>query len=328
MRNGPSVSVVMPVYNGEKFVARAIESILAQTFRDFEFIIVDDGSTDATPTLLNEYAARDARIRLLAQPRNTGVAKAASRGNSTAGGRYIARMDADDVSLPRRFEKQVTYLDAHPDVGILGANIRDFDGSGARAKIWRRPTEPNVVAWFLLFGNCMAHPSIMMRRSVFERFGPYRDCACEDYDFWLRAHSEAKMANLSDVLVRYCIRDDQNSKLFPARSTDLKLQQKLMSSLAGRKLSPKSVELLRLEGVETAEPWEIDVAAKSLADLRCAFISTFRPDRDDRAEIAVDVFKRLRRLGLERRFRSLRLLGEAAFSFRHVKRFAERARSM
>jgi glycosyltransferase involved in cell wall biosynthesis len=316
----------MPVYNGEPFVARAIESILDQTFRDLEFVIVDDGSTDATPKLLDEYAARDGRIRLLAQPRNTGIAEAASRGCREARGRYLARMDADDASFPDRFEKQVAYLDAHPDVGILGANIRDFDERGPFGSVWRRPTEPKVVAWFLLFGNCIAHPTVMMRREVFERFGPYRACACEDYDFWLRIHSETKMANLPDVLVNYCIRDDQNSRLVPARSTDLKLQQALMSDLAGREMSPKSVELLRLEGVDTAEPWEIDVAARSLADLRQAFFRKFRPNRGDKAEIAVDVLKRLRSLGRPRGFRSLRLLVEA-FSTRHVKRIAERAKS-
>lgn len=327
MPDRPTISVVMPVYNGEKYVGRAIESVLRQTFLEFEFLIVDDGSTDATPTLLQEYAARDARIRLLAQPYNTGAAAAGSRGCREARGRYIARMDADDVSAPSRFEKQVAYLDTHSDVGILGSNMREFDERGARAEIWRRPTEPDVIAWFLIFGNCIAHPTVMMRRDVFERFGPYRDCACEDYDFWLRARSETKIANLPDVLLHYCMREDQASKLFPARSTDLQLQQAMMSDLIQREVPRSSVELLRLEGIETAEPWEIDVAARSLEDLHQAFIKKFRPARDDKAEIAVDVFKRLRSLGLQRRFRSLRLLGEAAFSFRHVRRFAERARS-
>lgn len=328
MPDRPTISVVMPVYNGEKYVGRAIESILRQTFLEFEFLIVDDGSTDATPTLLDEYAARDARIRLLAQPYNTGIAAAGSRGCRETRGRYIARMDADDVSAPSRFEKQVAYLDTHSDVGILGGNIRECDERGARAEIWRRPTEPNVIAWFLIFGNCIAHPTVMMRRDVFERFGPYRDCACEDYDFWSRAHSETKMANLPDVLVHYCIREDQASKLFPARSTDLELQQAMMSDLVGREVPRSSVELLRLEGIGAAEPFEIDAAAKALADLRQAFFRKFCPNRGDKAEIAVDVLKRLRSLGLERRLLSLRLLGEAAFSFRHVKRFAERARSI
>jgi glycosyltransferase involved in cell wall biosynthesis len=327
MPDRPTISVVMPVYNGEKYVGRAIESILRQTFLDFEFLIVDDGSTDATPTLLGEYAARDARIRLLAQPHNTGVAAAGSRGCRETRGRYIARMDADDVSVPSRFAKQVAYLDAHSDVGILGGNIREFDERGARAEIWRRPTEPNVIAWFLLFGNCIAHPTVMMRRDVFERFGPYRDCACEDYDFWLRAHSETKMANLPDVLVHYCIREDQASKLFPARSTDLDLQRAMMSDLVGREVTRSSVELLRLEGIGAAKPFEINAAAKSLADLRQAFFRKFRPNHGDKAEIAVDVLKRLRSLGQPRGFRSLRLLIEASFSTRHVKRIADRARS-
>jgi hypothetical protein len=135
------------------------------------------------------------------------------------------------------------------------------------------------------------------------------------------------MANLPDVLVHYCIREDQASKLFPARSTDLDLQRAMMSDLVGREVTRSSVELLRLEGIGAAKPFEINAAAKSLADLRQAFFRKFRPNHGDKAEIAVDVLKRLRSLGQPRGFRSLRLLIEASFSTRHVKRIADRARS-
>ena len=117
----PAVSVVMPVYNGEKYVAEAIESILAQTFTDFEFIIVDDGSRDRSPEIISDYERRDDRIRFLAFEQNKGRAAAKNLGIEAATGQYIAGMDSDDVSLPQRLEKQVDFLRANPDIGVVGA---------------------------------------------------------------------------------------------------------------------------------------------------------------------------------------------------------------
>src|SRR5688572_25740567 len=116
----PTVSVVMTVYNTERYVREAVESILGQTFRDFEFIIIDDGSTDSAPAILREYADRDPRIRLVSRP-NTGIVRAANEGIALARGNYLARMDSDDVALPHRFEKQVRYLNEHPACVLVGA---------------------------------------------------------------------------------------------------------------------------------------------------------------------------------------------------------------
>jgi len=334
MTRPPAVSVVMPVYNGEKYVARAIESILHQTFRDFELLIIDDGSTDATAGILADYAARDARIRVLAQPQNTGVALAATCGCREARGTYLARMDADDVSTTDRFERQVTFLETHPDIGVLGANIQEFDDLGPLGGGWRRPTEPHVIRWFLLFGDPIANSTTMMRRNVFERFGPYRSCAGEDYDFWARASSETKMANLPSVLLQCCVRADSLSRLVSARSTDFELQRSMMADLIQRDVSFRSIELLRLEGIAPADPQELDAAAGLLADLYEAYLKRFRPKRDDRAEIAFDVFKRLQSLAvvsrnvsarraLQTKLRSLRYL-TGTLSIRLIKMAARR----
>ena len=112
----PKISVVMPVLNGEKYLAEAIESILNQTFQDFEFIIVDDGSTDQTPEILRSYANKDSRIQIVTNPINRGIGYSRNRGIALSRGEYIANMDADDLCLPERFEKQVRFLDSHPDI--------------------------------------------------------------------------------------------------------------------------------------------------------------------------------------------------------------------
>src|SRR5688500_15808321 len=129
MSSPPAVSCVMTVFNTERYLREAVESILAQTLADFEFIIIDDGSTDASPQILREYAARDSRIRLVSRP-NTGIVKAANEGIGMARAKYLARMDSDDVSLPHRFATQVKYLDEHPDCVLVGTSFMYTDPHG------------------------------------------------------------------------------------------------------------------------------------------------------------------------------------------------------
>ena len=126
MADAPTVSVVMTVFNTQAYVGEAVESVLAQTFSDFELIIIDDGSTDRSTAMLNEYAKRDQRIRLTSRA-NTGIVAAANEGIGLARGRYLARMDSDDVCLPHRFETQVRYLNAHSDCVLLGSRVTVVD---------------------------------------------------------------------------------------------------------------------------------------------------------------------------------------------------------
>jgi len=236
MNNGPALSVVMPVYNAEGFVHEALESILKQTFKDFEFIIVDDGSTDKTGEILLEYAQRDDRIRLYTQE-NSGLIASLNRYCRVAKGRYIARMDADDISLPTRFEKQFRFLEGRPDIGVLGTWIRDMDPKGTLHTVWPVPTDPAVIRWFLMFGNCIAHASVMMRRDVLERAGYYRPKALhvEDYDLWIRVSELTGVANYPEVLVYYRLSDDSVS----GRNRDLQehhareLRRRFMADVPG-----------------------------------------------------------------------------------------------
>jgi hypothetical protein len=194
----------MPVYNGSKFVAEAVRSILAQTFEDFEFIIVDDGSTDNTLDILGSFS-NDARLVVKKQVRNMGVREALNAGCQLARAPIIARMDADDISLPDRFAKQMAFLARHADIGVLGTSLRIIDAEG-------RPTgrtatylgDPALVAWQLLFVNCLAHPTVMMRRDLLEDVGYYPEgCLAEDYALFLALSRRTRLASLPDVLLEY-----------------------------------------------------------------------------------------------------------------------------
>lgn len=188
----------MPVYNGEKYVSAAIDSILAQTFRAFELIIVDDGSTDGTRAILGRY--RDGRIRVIRNRKNLGLPKALNRGLDAAQCELVARHDADDLSYPERLAKQVAFLDRRPDVILAGTRVRLIDSRGRR--LWRQSYKsitPESIAWQLLTDNPFCHPTVMFRRDGIrydERFS-----WGEDLELWSRLMSEHRVANLDEPLL-------------------------------------------------------------------------------------------------------------------------------
>jgi len=199
MNADPVVSVLMPVYNGEKYLREAIDSILNQTHGDFEFIIIDDGSTDGTWAILNSYT--DQRIRLVQNVDNLGHTKSLCKGLALAQGVYIARMDADDVSLPERLAKQVDFLKTHSEIGALGTGVQIIDVAGNTFQTLQFPTQHGVLKWCLCFFCPIAHPSVMLRREIVERVGGYNANMkhAEDYDLWRRLSSVTRLSNLQDV---------------------------------------------------------------------------------------------------------------------------------
>jgi len=200
----PKISVVMPAYNAAAHLDEAISSILGQTFQDFEFIVINDGSTDATASILKRYAEIDSRIQVHHQE-NQGMISALNRGCRLARGQYIARMDADDISLPQRFEKQLEYIERHPQIGMLGTWIFNVDEKGLVIDTWCPPTNSKMVKWTNFFGVCVAHPSVLMRREVLEKLDFYRPEAVhgEDVDLWLRASSVTEFGNVPEILLKY-----------------------------------------------------------------------------------------------------------------------------
>lgn len=201
----PTVSVIMSHHNGVDFLAKAVESVLAQTYRDFEFIIIDDGSTDASPTMLRALAARDARIRLIVRE-NRGLTKTLNDGVRLATGKYLARMDSDDICAPDRFEKQVAYLDAHPDVVALGGAYEMIDDAGRVFHRMRYADDDVALQESSLSGRpALCHPLVMMRADAVARVGGYDEAfpVAQDNDLWLRLGEVGKLACLPDVLLQY-----------------------------------------------------------------------------------------------------------------------------
>jgi glycosyltransferase involved in cell wall biosynthesis len=207
--SSPRISCLLAVWNGEAHLADAIRSILDQTFRDFELIVVDDGSTDATRRILHHFRCEDRRIRLFEQP-HTGLVAALNRGMSLASGEYIARMDADDISAPQRFEIQAKFLDQHPAIGICGTWVETF-GDG-RNEIVRYPCDDGAIRSSLLFNSSLAHPSVMLRSNLWVRHSlSYHACArhAEDYDLWVRAAPLTRFGNIPVPLLRYRVHSEQ-----------------------------------------------------------------------------------------------------------------------
>ncbi|MFC1815930.1 glycosyltransferase family 2 protein [Thermodesulfobacteriota bacterium] len=200
----PKVTVLMPVYNAGLFLREAINSILGQTWPDFEFLIINDGSTDNSREIISSFS--DPRIRLIDNPTNIGLTKSLNRGLQLSKGEYIARQDADDISYPERLEKQILFLDAHPDIVLLGTRGRAIDKNGnpSQANPLRIPVGLLAIHWYLMFQNAFIHSSVMFRRViVWERLGGYDESfkRAQDYEIWSRTARSFKVENLSDIFI-------------------------------------------------------------------------------------------------------------------------------
>jgi hypothetical protein len=198
----PTVSVVMSVYNAERFLREAVESILNQSFSDFEFIIVNDGSTDRTGAILQSYT--DRRITVINQE-NAGVTKALNNGLALATGKYVARQDADDVSKPQRLEKQVAFMEGNPAVGLLGTRFEFIDENGEVTRLGVLSTDNKTLQQRLTVINQFSHGSVMIRKEALDKVGYFREFFryAQDYDLWLRIADHYNVCNLPDYLFRY-----------------------------------------------------------------------------------------------------------------------------
>lgn len=207
------ISVIMPVYNAEQYVGEAIESILNQTFIDFEFLIFNDGSTDNSAEIVQHYADKDKRIIFYNYTENTGYLKHLNEGIDKAKGKYIARMDADDISLPQRFDKQVQFMEENTEVILLGTGYKAFPNQDF---VWL-PQEKDADIRVQLLQECaFAHPTVLIRTSVLKNNRLYYNQVyypAEDYHFWVMLSSYGKMANLTEILLLYRIHEKQISNI-------------------------------------------------------------------------------------------------------------------
>jgi len=205
MNKEPLVSVVMPVYNRQEYVADAIESILSQTFTDFEFIIVDDGSTDHSLDIIESFVKKDNRIRVVKNNNNIGVAKTRNIGIELAKGKYIAFMDSDDVSHPDRFQRQVSYLENNPEIFVLGTSYAIINSTGEVISTHQTKLSPIEVRWALISKSAIVNPSTMSRNEIFKVHGfqHLEMKAASDYDLWNRVCDKFNIENLPDVLIYF-----------------------------------------------------------------------------------------------------------------------------
>lgn len=201
----PTVSVVMPVYNADRFVAAAVESVLAQTYTDYEFIIIDDGSTDGSTAILREFASRERRIRLVSRP-NTGYVVALNDGLALAHGEYVARMDADDICLPGRFDAQVRALRMNGRLALVGGSVIMIDQDGRYLTRLDPPGDDRAIQEVALKGHTpICHPTAMMRRDLVEQVGGYDPgmILAEDLDLYLKLGELGELANVPEVVLKY-----------------------------------------------------------------------------------------------------------------------------
>ncbi|MBF2003621.1 MAG: glycosyltransferase family 2 protein [Synechococcales cyanobacterium C42_A2020_086] len=205
MSASPTVSVLMPVYNSERYVAQAIESILNQTFSDFELLIINDGSTDRSLSILQRYAAQDPRIRLFSRE-NQGIARTRNELLHRATGEFIAVLDSDDIALPDRLARQLQFLRQHPEVVCLGSAYQIMDSAGRVLTALPVPLDDAEIQRLALAGHASIFQScVMMRRAVVLDIGGYNNALppAEDLDLWLRLGEVGQLANLPEVLVQY-----------------------------------------------------------------------------------------------------------------------------
>lgn len=213
MNHAPLVSVLMPAYNCASFIGAAIESVLAQTYPQFEVLVIDDGSTDRTSEIVSRFAYLDSRIRLITRE-HQGLVETLNYGLELARGSYLARLDSDDISAPHRLEVQVSYLEARSEVVIIGSAYKLIDPSGAPHQISYMPQSDVAIRWHGLFHSPFAHSSVMLRLDVMRRLGLGYDPKmqeAEDYELWSQLLQHGQGCNLPEALVQYRQHPDQAS---------------------------------------------------------------------------------------------------------------------
>lgn len=221
--NPVSLSVVLSIYNGEEFVADAVECILNQTYTDFELILINDGSKDGSLAIMQDYAAKDARIRIIDQE-NTGLTIALRRGVDAAKGEYIARMDADDVSLPQRFEKQMALLNANPELIAVTCDVEHFYDDGTPSHVARIRKDARVLPLYLVFSNRIGgHGQMIYRRDAYYAAGGYDPDFnyAEDYDLWTRLIAHGPFGIVPETLYRYRTGHDSISSRNAVRQAEV-----------------------------------------------------------------------------------------------------------
>jgi len=240
----PLVSVLMPVYNAEKHLREAVDSILNQSYRNVEFVIVNDGSTDGSEDIIRSYT--DPRIRLLLNAENKGLIYSLNYGISACQGAYIARMDADDVCMQKRIAEQVAFMEQHPAIGVCGCDYTQFSDEGEQA--FRALSEHDEILSQMIFNSSVVHPSLMLRRAVLQDFDPVFNPGyhhSEDYELWSKLILHTRFSAVHQLLFRYRIHPAQVTQKHSAQQqlSASRVRKELLAKL-GFTYTEQEVELL------------------------------------------------------------------------------------
>lgn len=250
MKKKAPVSVLMPVFNAEKYLALSIESILNQTYADFLFYIINDGSSDNSENIIRSY--KDERIVYLKNETNKGLIYTLNKGLELSSGKYIIRMDADDISLPERIHKQVEFMDLNPQIWVSGTQIQYFGNENHQSDF---PLTHDLINARMLFGSSMVHPSVIIRSDKLRENNLFYDEKfkhIEDYELWIRIARIGKLANLNDVLLKYRM-DGQNITVINWNSREERL----------RKIYTKLINELGLDVTEENTKLHIELSGNS-----------------------------------------------------------------
>lgn len=249
MKKEPKISVIMSCYNREKYVSEAIESILNQTFKDFEFIIIDDCSTDKSADIIEKYAQSDDRIVFIKNKKNKGLIYNLNKGLELSRGKYIARMDDDDISYPKRFEKQFHFMESNSDIAVCGTYIEIIGNKNAQS--WINETDPEKLSVLMNFCNPMCHPTVMMRNEFLRKYNlKYnpKNLHAEEYGLWADVIlNNGKFANLSDTLLQYRVHKNRITSGNKTSIIQYKNALKIRTRLLSRFFDKRSIKSINKE---------------------------------------------------------------------------------
>jgi len=273
------ISVLMCVYNGEKYLPQSIDSILGQSFRDFEFVLVNDGSSDRSLEILSAYARKDNRIILISNSENLGIAASVTKGLQFCTGKYIARMDQDDIALPERFKVQHQYLESRPEIDAVGTGLIFIDENGIpTGKRHISPTDSMIIR-LQMYYNCVLHnPSVMMRSSYYQLYNERESekdfFAADDYSFWLRKNTHHLYANIAEPYLYYRVHQGQTSKNRNQRQRKetLRSAQLAYSDLLGYMIPYEVIEsFYYVNRVEVESPESVREGLQTIYRIQRAF---------------------------------------------------------
>jgi len=243
MKDTIALSVLMPVYNAERFLREAIDSILGQTYFNFEFLILNDGSTDSSSAIIDSYT--DPRIKVVHAPKNQGLVRTLNKGIDQCSGRYIVRMDADDISAPDRLEKQYRFMEENPDIGVCGTSFWILNPDGTHRLHEHPVSHKDIVFSFFSKGCVIGHPTVILRKSVLLesqlRYDTRFELA-EDYALWSRLARVTKFANLAEPLLSYRLHENQITKVYSKEQ--IGLTEKIRHSFLYSSMLTNPVETL------------------------------------------------------------------------------------